>query len=196
MSNIELIKSIRYKTGLSLKEIAKAIDSLKSSNEDTIIKHLREQGVLKAQARQDRDTSNGGIFSYIHDYRLGIMVELNCETDFVSRSTIFKELGQDICLHIAAYQPKFLSELNLDQDFIDEEIKVAREQLINENKTEEMIEKILLGKSKKIVKDFSLLSQSFLRNPDISVQDYIHQISQSTGEKIKVSRFVIYNLNS
>lgn len=196
MSNIELIKAIRFKTGLPFKDIQKAIDALNSSNEDEIITYLREQGILKSQARQDKETNNGGIFSYVHDGRLGVMIEIKCETDFVSRSDVFRELGNDICLHIAAYQPKFISEDQVDDAFIQKELEIARVQLENEGKAGEMIEKILDGKKGKIVKEFSLLSQPFIKNPDITVNEYISQISQSTGEKITFSRFVVYSLNS
>lgn len=196
MSNIDLIKSIRSRTGLPIKDINKAIDALGNIDEEKIITYLREQGLLKVQARQDRDTHNGGIFSYIHDGRLGVMIEIKCETDFVSRSDVFRELGNDICLHIAAYQPKFLSESEVDPTFIDKEIEIARIQLENEGKSPEMIEKIILGKHSKIVKDFSLQSQPFLKNPNISVLDHVNQLSQSTGEKIAITRFVIFSLNS
>jgi elongation factor Ts len=196
MTNIEIIKSIRFKTGLSLKEISKAVESLNITDEDSIIKHLREQGVLKAQARGDRETSNGGVFSYIHDSKIGVMIEIKCETDFVARGELFRELGQDLCLHIAAYQPKFLSEDQLDISFIESEVEVAREQLLNEGKSAEMIEKILSGKKQKIIKENTFLNQPFIKNQDISVNEYILQFSQSTGEKIEISRFVVYSLNN
>jgi elongation factor Ts len=196
MSIIELVKSIRYKTGLPLKDINKAIDFLQTPDEEKIITYLREQGLLKSQARQDRETNNGGIYSYTHDGRLGVLVEIKCETDFVSRSNLFKEFGNDICLHIAAYQPKFVSEAEVSDEFINAELEISKSQLLNEGKAVEMIEKILSGKKAKIEKEFSLLSQSFIKNPDISVADYLAQVSQSTGEKITITRFVVYNLNS
>jgi len=196
MSIIDLIKSIRYKTGLPLKDINKAIETLDTIDEDKIITHLREQGLLKSQARQDKETNNGGIFSYIHESRLGVLLEIKCETDFVSRSDVFKELGSDVCLHVAAYQPKFVSELDVDQDFIDKEVEISRNQLLNEGKAPEMIEKILAGKKAKIVKEFSLLTQAFLKNSEISVADHLAQISQSTGEKLMITRFEIFTLNS
>jgi elongation factor Ts len=196
MSNIELVKAIRFKTGLPFKDINKAIDTLSSQNEEEIIDYLRKQGVLKSQARQDRDTANGGIFCYVHENRLGVMLEIKCETDFVSRSDVFKNFGSDICLHIAAYQPKFINETDVDEDFINNELSISKVQLENEGKNTEMIEKILIGKKSKINKEFSLLSQPYIKNPDISVSEFLSQVSQSTGEKITISRFVVYNLNS
>ena len=196
MSNTEIIKSIRFKTGLPLKSIVAAIESLNSTNEEEIIDYLRSQGILKSQARADRETNNGGIFTYTHEGRLGVMVEIKCETDFVSRSDVFKELGNDICLHIAAYQPKFIDESDIDEDFVNSEIEIARNNLVNEGKPAEMIDKILSGKRAKILKDFSLLSQGFIKDSNLSVSDYVAQVIQSTGEKITISRFVIFNLNS
>lgn len=196
MSSIDLIKSIRNRTNLSYRDIQKAINELQTDDEDKIISHLREQGVLKSQARADRETNQGGIFSYIHEYKLGVMVEIKCETDFVSRSDTFKNLGQDLALHIAASQPRFVSEADIDETFVENEIAIAREQLITQGKPENMLDKILEGKKASIVKDFSLLTQPYLKNPDITVSDYIAQVSQETGEKIVVTRFTIYSLNS
>jgi elongation factor Ts len=194
--SIELVKSIRAKTGLPLKDISKAVNSLSTTNEEEIITYLREQGLLKQQARQDRETNQGGIFAYIHEGRLGVLLEIKCETDFVSRSDDFKALGNDLTLHIAAYQPKFVSKDEVDQEFLNNELEIAKSQLENEGKPADKIEMILEGKKKKIVEEFSLLSQPFLKDPSISVSDYVAQISQTTGEKIMVTKFVIYTLNS
>lgn len=196
MSNIELIKAIRYKTGLSLNAIKKAITETNSSDEEVIIKHMREQGVLKAQARSGRSTENGMIFTYVHEGRLGVMLEVKCETDFVARSDSFNEFGADLTLHIAAYQPEFVSPEDVSQDFIDKELEIMKAQMESEGKPMEVITKILDGKKNKIVKEVSLLSQPFLKNPEITVQEYLDSIRQTTGEHVQVSRFVTYNLNS
>lgn len=195
MSNLDLLKAIRHKTGLPIKDINKAIENA-GSNEENVIKYLREQGVLKQQARQDRDTNFGGIFGYVHDNRVGVMVEVKCETDFVARSETFKEFGQDLALHIAAYQPKFVSKEEVDPEFINKEIEIAKTQLLNEGKPEEKISMILEGKKKKIAEEFSLLSQNYIKEPSVSVNDFITRITQATGEKIHVDKFVIYNLNA
>jgi elongation factor Ts len=195
MSNLELLKAIRHKTGLPIKDINKAIEKA-GNNEDEVIKYLREQGVLKQQARQDRETSFGGVFGYVHDGRVGVLVEVKCETDFVGRSDTFKNFGQDLALHIAAYQPKFVNKDQVDPEFIAKELEIARIQLVNDGKPEDKISMILDGKKKKIAEEFSLLSQNFLKDPTVSVEDYVTRISQATGEKIEVNKFVIYNLNA
>ena len=194
MSNIELIKSIRNKTGLPLKDISKAIEILGVVDEDKIITYLREQGVLKQQARQDRTTTNGSIFAYVHSGRIGVLVELRCETDFVARSAAFQELGNDLAMHIAAFQPKFLTPEQADSEFLNKELDIARKQLEAEGKPEDKIELILQGKQKKIAEENSLLTQPFLKDPKITVAQKIVEITQVTGEKIEVNRFVVFRL--
>jgi elongation factor Ts len=194
MSNIELIKSIRNKTGLPLKDISKAIEVLGAVDEDKIITYLREQGVLKQQARQDRTTTNGSIFAYVHSGRIGVLVELRCETDFVARSEAFQELGNDLAMHIAAFQPKFLTPEQVDSEFLNKELDIARKQLEAEGKPKDKIELILQGKQKKIAEENSLLTQPFLKDSKITVAQKIVEITQVTGEKIEVNRFVVFTL--
>jgi len=194
--SIVLIKSIRERTGLSLKEIKKAVDAMPEKAEEEIIDHLRKQGVLKQQAKQDREVNNGGIFSYVHEQKLGVLVELKCETDFVARSGSFQTLGGDITLHIAAYLPKFVRPEEVDQDFVEKEIEIAKEQLKQEGKPENMIDKILEGKKSKLLNENSLITQPFLKDPKITVNDRISQAIQETGENITVARFVVFSLNS
>lgn len=196
MSNIKIIKNIRAKTGLPLKDINKAIEAVGADDEEKIVTYLREQGVLKQQSRQDRETTNGGVFAYSHEGRLGVLLELKCETDFVARSDAFQELGNDLVLHIAAFQPKFVSPEEVSQDFIDKELDIARKQLEGEGKPADKLEMILQGKKKKISEEFSLLSQPFIKDTKITVSEAVAQAVQTTGEKVEVSRFTIYNLNA
>jgi elongation factor Ts len=194
--SIDLIKSIRERTGLSLNEIKKAIIAMPAKAEDEIIDYLRKQGILKQQAKQDREVKNGGIFSYVHENKLGVLIEIKCETDFVARSTSFQNLGADLTLHIAAFQPKFIKTDEVDQIYISKELEIAKDQLIKEGKPENMIDKILEGKKSKILKEVSLLTQPFLKDANISVNERISQTIQETGENITVTRFVIFSLNS
>ncbi len=194
MSNIELIKSIRNKTGLPLKDISKAIETLGSTDEEKIITYLREQGVLKQQARQNRTTTNGAVFAYAHSGRIGVLVELRCETDFVARSEAFQELGNDLVLHIAAFQPRFLTPEQVDSEFLTKELDIARKQLEAEGKPKDKIDLILQGKQKKIAEENSLLTQPFLKDLKITVAQKIAETTQVTGEKIEVTRFVVFTL--
>lgn len=192
--SIDLIKSIREKTGLPLNSIKKAIEELDTQLEAEIIDHLRKQGVLKQASRNDRITSQGSIFGYVHEGRIGVMLEIRCETDFVSRSAPFQMLGNDIALHIAAYRPQFVSPDNVDKDFVEKEIEIAKAQLAQEGKPENIIEKILEGKKSKILEENSLLTQPFLKDPKKTVGDIVLEVGVSTGEKIELTRFEIYSL--
>jgi elongation factor Ts len=193
--SMELIKAIREETSLSLKDIKKAIDTTGSEDKEVVIKYMREQGVLKAASRSDRQTANGSIFSYVHEGRIGVMLSIKCETDFVAKADNFKTLGNNICLHIAAYTPKFLSPDQVDSSYIDAELAIAKTQLENEGKPAAMIEGILNGKKAKIQTEACLLSQPFIIDPSMSVEQYVQSIGQQTGENIKIEKFIILTLN-
>lgn len=193
--SIDLIKKIREITGLPLKDIKKAVDEFGSDSEEKIIDHLRKQGLLKKDARSDRQTNNGSIFAYVHEGRIGVMIELKCETDFVARSESFMELGNDLCLHIAAYRPMYVSPDQAPLEYIEKELEISRSQLVLENKPAEMIEKILVGKKTKILEENAALKQQFLKNPAITIEERITEVSTVTGEKIEFTKFVIYSLS-
>lgn len=195
MANVELVKAIRYKTNLSFKDINNAIAAVGSEDETAIIDYLKKQGVLKSAAKQGRETTTGAIFTYTHEMRIGVMIEIKCESDFVARGEDFQNLGKEICLHIAAYQPKFVTAEEVSQEYINSELELAKVKLIEQGKAEDMIVKILEGMKNKMAKEVSLLSQPSLMNPDISVADQIAGVTAKIGEKVEVSKFVVYNLN-
>lgn len=192
--SIELIKKIRESTGLSLKDIKNAIEELNTQDEDKIITHLREKGALKMAGRQDRATGNGRIFSYIHEGRIGTMLELRCETDFVSRGEEFQRYGNDLCLHLAAMQPMFLKTDDVHQEFIDKEIEIAKHLLLEEGKPADKIEMILANKMQKIKEEVSFLGQAFFKDSKKTIQDVVNELSQATGEKVEITRFAIFKI--
>lgn len=193
--SMELLKTIREETSLSLKDIKKAIDETGSSDKEVVVKHLREQGVLKAASRSDRSTAHGSVFSYTHEGRIGVMVVVKCETDFVARADAFKNFGQHLCLHLAAYQPKFVSANEADETYVQSELEIAKAQLENEGKPADKISMILEGKKSKIKNESALLSQPFIMDPSITVEQQMLSVSQQTGENIKIEKFVILTLN-
>jgi elongation factor Ts len=193
--SIDLIKKIREATGLPLKDIKKAVDEFGSDSEEKIIDHLRKQGILKKDARSDRQTDNGRVFAYVHEGRIGVMLELKCETDFVARSDSFIELGNDLGLHIAAYRPMYVSPDQAPMEYIEKELEISRSQLVLDGKSSEMIEKILVGKKTKILEENAALKQQFLKNPNITIEERITEVSIVTGEKIEFTKFVIYVLS-
>jgi elongation factor Ts len=193
MTDIELIKHIREKTSLSFKDIKNAITAV-GADEEKVIKYLREQGALKNQSRSDRATTQGGLFTYNHENRLVVVVEIRSETDFVSRSEVFKGLGNDLALHAAAYNPKCYAKTSVDEEYLSKELDISRSQLLSEGKNEDMIQKILQGKRNKLIEEVAMESQPFLKDSTISVGDYITNISQETGEKIVVTNVSIFSL--
>jgi elongation factor Ts len=195
MANVELVKAIRYKTNLSFKDINAAINAVGTEDEVAIIEYLKKQGVLKSAAKQGRETTTGAIFTYAHEMRIGVMVEIKCESDFVARGDDFQNLGKEVCLHIAAYQPKFVTAEEVSQDYINAELVIAKEKLLADGKPEDMIGKILEGMKNKMAKEVSLLSQPFLMNPEISTADHIAGITAKCGEKVEISKFMVFNLN-
>lgn len=194
MSQIEVIKKIREMTGLSLKDIKAAVEKLNTEDEDKIITYLREQGALKISGRQDRQTGQGRIFTYVHEGRIGVMIELRCETDFVSRGDVFKQYGNDICLHVAAMQPMFLKTDDVHQEFVDKEMDIAKKLLLDEGKPADKIDMILGNKMNKIKEEVSLLAQAFFKDAKKTVQDIVNELSQATGEKVELTRFTIYKI--
>jgi elongation factor Ts len=191
--SLALIKEIRNETGLPLNDIKKAVDSV-GDDKEKIIKFLREQGTLKSSKRSDKSTENGNIFSYVHDGRIGVLVEILCETDFVSRSDDFKALGQNLCLQIAASQPRFINSDEVDSVTIESEMEIQKKLLETEGKPEQIIEKILQGKRDKFFEEIVLLEQQYVKDSSLKVKEIINSTSQKTGEKIVVSRFSLYVL--
>ena len=191
--SLDLIKEIRNETGLPISDIKKAIDNV-GHDKEQIIKHLREQGTLKSSKRSDRSTENGSIFSYIHEGRMGVILELQCETDFVDRSDDFKNLGQNLCLQIVASQPRFVTSDEVDTSIIDEEMEIQKKILEGENKPAEIITKILTGKRDRFFEEIVLLDQVYVKESSMKIRDLLNSVGQKTGEKIIISRFTSYIL--
>jgi len=189
----KLVSDLREKTGAGMMDCKKALTEMNGDLEKAI-DYLRQKGLAAAQKKQSRVAAEGAIGSYIHGGRMGVMVEVNCETDFVAKSEDFLTFVKDVAMHIAAADPKFVRSSEMDQSFVDREISIYAAQLKEEGKPENMIPKILEGKVKKLASEVCLLEQKFVKNPDISVQDLINELTIKVGEKIDVRRFVKFNL--
>lgn len=154
---------------------------------------LRKKGLAKAAKRLDRDTGVGRVFSYIHgEGKIGVLLQLNCETDFVAKNTEFEQLGKDLCMQVAAANPLAVKIEDLDQKVIDKETEVFRGQLLEEKKKPEQIEKILPGKIKKFQSEVCLLEQAFIKDPKQNVADLVKSFIGKFGENITVARFTRY----
>lgn len=175
-------------------DIKKALTEAKG-DEEKAIEILRKSGQAKAVKKIGRDAKEGIVTCYIHsNNRVGAMVKLLCETDFVGRNSDFQALAKDIAMHIAAMNPKFLKPEDVTSDFVEKEKEIWKEQLKKEGKPEAMLEKIMGGKEKKLREEMALLSQPFVKNPDITVGELIAEKIGVIGENIQVGEFVRYEL--
>ncbi len=175
-------------------EIKKALEKA-GGDEQKAVEILRVSGQAKALKKADRQVANGAIAAYIHsNNRVGAMIQLNCETDFVARNKEFLELARDVAMHIAAMNPQFVKPEEVDEEIIAKEKKIWESQLLEEKKPENIKEKILSGKEKKFREEISLLSQPFVKNPEITVGELIAEKIAKTGENIQVKKFIRYEL--
>lgn len=189
-----MVKELRDRTGVSMMECRKALVEAKG-DVDEAIKLLRERGISRAESRSSRATKEGIIYSYIHfNGRLGVLLELNCESDFVARTEEFKALAAEIALQIVAANPLEVSGEDIDEEIIAREAEIARNKAINEGKKPEIVEKIVEGTIKKFRSENSLLDQELLSDEKRTVKDLLTDSIAKTGENIQISRFVRYAL--
>ena len=189
MSLSEDIKTLREQTGAGMLDCKKALEQ-NNGDMDKAADWLREQGIAKAAKKQSRIAAEGSVFLYNHmNGKIGVMLELNCESDFVAKNEDFQALGHDICLHIAANAPKYVRREEVEASDLEKEREILRAQVINEGKPEAMADKIVDGKISKYYKEVCLLEQSFVKNPDITVEQLINDSILKIGEKITIRRF-------
>lgn len=191
---IEQIKSLRERTSLSMMSCKKALEESKG-NEEGAIKILRKKGELKARERSIKKTTEGFITSYIHNNnKIGVLLELACETDFVAKNEAFQHLGKDIAMHIAAMNPLYITSQEVPHELVQQEIEIWKEQLKKEGKPEKIWEKILMGKKKKFQEEISLMNQLFVKNTEITVEKLIVDYITKLGENIEIKRFVRFSI--
>lgn len=192
--NAQLVKELRDKTGAGVGDCKKALSECGGDLEKAQ-NYLREKGIAKAVSKAERDTKEGRIYSYIHsNHKLGVMIEINCETDFVARTDQFELLCKDIAMHITASNPKAIRATELCPDFIESEKEIYRNKALNEGKPEKVLEKIIEGQVKKLYQETCLLEQSFVKDETKTVQDIINEAIATMGENIQVARFVRFQL--
>jgi elongation factor Ts len=162
---------------------------------DGAIDYLRKKGMQSAEKRSSRSTREGLVHAYIHGGgRLGVLVEINCETDFVARTDDFQELARDIAMHIAASNPQYVSRDDVPEDVLAKERHILEEQAKNAGRPERVIPNIVEGRLQKYYQDMCLLDQPFVKNQDLSINDLLKEMIAKVGENITVSRFVRYVL--
>ncbi|PJZ69213.1 translation elongation factor Ts [Leptospira perolatii] len=193
-STTDLIKELRDRTGAGLMDCKKALAE-NGNNIEKSMDWLREKGIAKAAKKAGRVTKEGRVVSYIHgDGKIGVLLELNSETDFVARNEAFETLGKEICMQIAAMSPLYVSEEQVPADEIEKEKKVLESQLKEEGKKPEQIEKIVPGKIKKYYSEVCLLNQAFIKDNAKTVDDLIKESISKFGENITIARFSRYQV--
>lgn len=184
------VKELREKTGVGMMDCKKALTET-DGNMEKAIEWLREKGMATAKKKESRIASEGVVDSYIHmGGRIGVLVEVNCETDFVARADNFKAFVHDIALQIAAANPIYVNESEVPQAVLEHEKEILRAQALNEGKPEKIIDRMVEGRIKKYYEDFCLLNQTFVKDPSKTIQQYLNETIASIGEKITVRRFV------
>ncbi|MGD0099492.1 MAG: translation elongation factor Ts [Acidobacteriota bacterium] len=189
----ELVKELREKTGVGFMECKSALQESKGDLEAAIT-ILRKRGLASAAKKSGRETKDGLIGAYIHNGKIGVMVEVNCESDFVARNPEFQALVKDIAMHIAASDPGFIRKEDVTEDVLASEREIYREQARTTGKPENVLDKIVEGRMSKYYSEACLLEQPFVKDPSISVRDHIAAHIQKIGENIQVRRFVRYKL--
>jgi elongation factor Ts len=188
------VKELRDRTGAGMLECRKALEEA-NGNVEAAVDILRAKGAAKAATRAGRQALEGVVGHYIHmNGKLGVLIEVNCETDFVARTEDFQELVKNLAMHIAASNPLAVSPEGIPAETIERERGVFREQVKNEGKPENLWDKIVEGKVKKFYQDNTLLEQPYIREPDKTVGQLITEVSSRTGENIVVRRFARFAL--
>jgi len=192
------VKALREKTGAGMMECKKALTEAEG-NEDRAVEILRERGLASAKKKEGRVAAEGVVGSYIHmGGKVGVLVEVNCETDFVARGEEFQQLVKDLAMHIAAAEPRYVSRDEVAADVLDKEREIARAQAKNDpknaNKPDQVIDKIVEGRLNKFYEEFVLVDQPFIKAPEKTVGELITEKVAKTGEKISVRRFARYKM--
>ena len=190
----EKIKALRDMTSAGMLDCKKALEECGGDIEKAA-EDLRKKGIIKAVKKMDRVASEGRLFSYIHhNGKIGVIVELNCETDFVGKNDVFMELGKNIAMHIAASAPQYVKPEEVPLELIEKEREIQMQSLKEEGKPENVIEKIMEGKIKKFVSEMSLLTQSYVKEPSHTVEDIVKECISKLGENISIGRFIRYTI--
>jgi elongation factor Ts len=190
----KMVKELRDRTGAGMMDCKKALQETDGDFEKAA-EHLREMGIAKASKKEGRQTAEGVIASYVHPGdKLAVMVEINCETDFVARTDDFKSFCRDIAMHIAASSPACVSRDEIDNKLVEKEREIFRQQALNEGKPEKIIDKIVDGKIEKYYSEVVLLEQPFVKDNEVSVEEYLKRIIGSLGENMGIKRFARFRL--
>lgn len=190
----EMVKELRQATGAGVLDCKKALEA-SNGDFDKAVEYLREKGLAAAAKRAMRTANDGVIGVYVHHgNRVAVMVELNCETDFVARTEEFQTLAHDLAMQVAATQPQYLSREDIPPEVIEAEKQIYRAQMADQNKPDHIVERIVEGKLEKYYQEACILEQTFIKDEDLTVDDLIKNAVAKIGENIVLSRFVRYQV--
>ncbi len=190
----DLVKQLREKTGAGIMDCKTALAE-NAGDMDKAVEHLRKKGLATAAKRAGRAMSEGTIQTYIHmGGKLGVMVEVGCETDFVAKNDDFQDFARNIAMHIAATNPLGIRPEEIPQEVIDKEMEIYKAQAKETGKPDNILEKIAQGKLQKFIKENCLMDQPYVRNPEITVADLLNELIAKIGENITVKRFVRFQV--
>ncbi len=192
--SLELIKQLRERTAAGFSDCKKALEEAGGDIEKAI-DILRKKGLAIAAKRATKEAKEGVVSAYIHaNKKIGVLVEINCETDFVARTPEFQQFAHDVAMQIAATAPICIRREEMPQEILERERKLYEEQLREQGKPENVIPKIVEGKLEKFYKEAVLLEQPFIKNPEITIQDLLNELITKTGEKIVIRRFARFQI--
>lgn len=190
MVTAEMVKQLRERAGAGMVDCKNALVEA-DGNIDKAVEILREKGLAAAAKKASRIAAEGIVESYIHGGgRIGVLVEINCETDFVAVNEDFKSFAKDICMQIAASKPEYVRREEVPQELIEKEKEILKSQALNEGKPASIVEKMVVGRIEKYYKEICLLEQPFIKDPDKTVQVLVNEKIASIGENINIRRFV------
>jgi elongation factor Ts len=190
----DLVKQLREKTGAGIMDCKAALTE-NNGDMEKAVEYLRKKGLATAAKRAGRAVSEGTIQSYIHmGGKLGVMVEVGCETDFVAKNEEFQEFARNIAMHIAASNPLGITAEDIPQEVLDKELEIYKAQAKETGKPDNILDKIAQGKLQKFIKESSLLDQPYVRNPDITIADLLNELIAKIGENISIKRFARFQV--
>ncbi|MDK2820582.1 MAG: elongation factor Ts [Clostridia bacterium] len=194
MITASTVKELRTRTGAGMMDCKKALQEANGDMEKAI-EFLRKMGLATAAKRAGKEASEGLVHAYIHGIgRIGVLIEVNCETDFVAKTDDFKELVHNLAMQVAAAKPTYISREEVPEEVVAKEKEILKEQALNEGKPEKVIDKIIEGRLEKFYQENCLLEQPFIKDADKTVQDIINEKVASLGEKVVVRRFTRYEV--
>lgn len=192
--NATVVKELREKTGAGFMDCKKALDET-GGNLEKAIDYLRQKGLAAAAKKADRIAADGAVGAYVHPGgKIGVLVEINCETDFVARTTEFQTLLKDMAMQIAAASPRYVKREDVSADEIEKEREIYRRQALESGKAEKLVERIVEGKMERFYSEVCLMEQPFIKDPEMKVSDVLTEAITRLREKIDIRRFVRYYL--